>query len=117
MKVRREVLGDAHVDRATAAATDFDRDFQRWITESAWGGVWTRERLDRRTKSLVTIAILAARGDEELELHLEAAKNTGAAPADVAEVLFHVAVYAGVPAANRAFKVAKRIYGEEAGDD
>lgn len=112
LRVRREVLGAAHVDRATADATDFDRDFQRWITETAWGGVWDRPRLDRRTKSLLTIAILAALGHEELELHLAAAKNTGASPEDVAEAFFHVAVYAGVPAANSAFKKAKRIFGE-----
>lgn len=114
MRVRREVLGDDHVDRATAAATDFDRDFQSWITESAWGGVWTRSGLDRRTKSLITIAILAALGHEEVELHLEASKNTGATPADIAETLFHVGVYAGVPAANSAFKTAKRVLGGEA---
>jgi 4-carboxymuconolactone decarboxylase len=113
LRVRREVLGDDHVDRATAAATDFDRDFQHWITETAWGGVWAREGLDRRTKSLLTIAILAALGCDELELHLEAAKRTGATPEDVAEALFHVAVYAGVPAANSAFQKAKRIYAEE----
>ena len=116
LRARREVLGDAHVDRATAAATDFDRDFQRWITETAWGGVWTRPRLDRRTKSLLTIAILAALGHEELELHLKAAKNTGATPEDIAEAFFHVAVYAGVPAANSAFKKAKQLFGE-GGDD
>lgn len=114
MEVRRAVLGDDHVDRATAAATDFDRDFQDWITESAWGGVWTRPHLDRRTKSLLTVAILAALGHDELKLHLEAATNTGASPRDIAEVFFHVAVYAGVPAANSAFKMAKEIYGEGA---
>lgn len=113
LKMRREVLGDAHVDRATAEATDFDRDFQRWITETAWGGVWARPRLDRRTKSLLTIAILAALGHEELELHLKAAKNTGATAEDVAEAFFHVAVYAGVPAANSAFQRAKRIFDED----
>ena len=113
LKVRREVLGDAHVDRATAAATDFDRDFQRWITETAWGGVWARPGLDRRTRSLLTIAILAALGRDELELHLKAAKNTGATPEDVAEAFFHVAVYAGVPAANSAFKIAKRVFSED----
>lgn len=110
MHVRRAVLGEAHVERATAAATEFDQDFQRWITENAWGSVWTREHLDRRTKSLVTIAILAALGHDELELHLRAASNTGASPRDVAEVFFHVGVYAGVPAANSAFKLAKNLY-------
>jgi 4-carboxymuconolactone decarboxylase len=113
LRVRREVLGDEYVDRATAAATDFDRDFQQWITETAWGGVWAREGLDRRTRSLLTIAILAALGHEELELHLKAAKRTGATPEDVAEAFFHVAVYAGVPAANSAFQKAKRIFSEE----
>ena len=112
MKVRREVLGDEHVDRATDAATELDRDFQRWITMSAWGEVWARPHLDRRTRSLLTIAILAALGHEELELHLKAAQNTGATPEDVAEALLHVGVYAGVPAANRAFKVAKEVLEE-----
>lgn len=110
MRIRRQVLGDDHVDRATAATTAIDTDFQRWITETAWAGVWDRPGLDRRTKSLITIAILAGLGHEELELHMKAAANTGATPADIAEVLFHVAVYAGVPAANSAFKMAKRLY-------
>ncbi len=114
MRVRRRILGDDHVDRASAAATDLDADFQRWITETAWAGVWDRPHLDRRTKSLITVAILAALGHEELELHLRAAPNAGASPIDIAETLFHVAVYAGVPAANSAFKMAKRIY--EGGD-
>ena len=109
MRARREVLGDAHVDRATAAITDFDRDFQTWITESVWGGLWTRPHFDRRTRSLLTIAILAALGHEELELHLHASRNTGATPEDIAEVLLHVAVYGGVPAANSAYKAAKAI--------
>ena len=109
MKVRREVLGDAHVERSTRAISDLDRDFQRWITEMAWGGVWARDHLDRRTKSLVTLAILAALGHDELELHLEAARNTGVTSADLAEVFLHVGVYAGVPRANRAFKMAKEL--------
>jgi 4-carboxymuconolactone decarboxylase len=109
MKVRREVLGDAHVDRSLANATDFDRDFQRWITETAWGGVWSRPGLDRRTRSLITVAILAALGREELALHLRASKNTGCTSEEIAEVLMHVAVYAGVPAANSAFALAKTI--------
>lgn len=116
MEVRREVLGDEHVDRASAAASEFDRDFQQWITETAWGGVWARPALDRRTRSLLTIAILAALGHEELELHLRAARNTGATPEDVAEALLHVAVYAGIPAANSAFRMAKRIYEGENDD-
>ena len=110
MKVRRQILGDEHVDRAVASTTDFDSAFQRWITETAWGGVWARPDLDRKVKSLVTIAILAALGHDELELHVRAAANTGATPSEVAETLMHVAVYAGVPAANHAFKVAKNVY-------
>lgn len=108
-KVRREVLGDAHVDRARARATEFDSAFQRYITEAAWGSVWSRPQLDRRTRSLVTIALLGALGHyDELEMHVRAARNTGAEPAEIAEALLHVAVYAGVPAANQAFAVAKR---------
>jgi 4-carboxymuconolactone decarboxylase len=107
LEVRKEVLGAEHVERSMARATDLDRDFQRWITETAWGGVWTRDRLDRRTKHLLTIAILAALGREELGLHLRATRNTGTAPEDIAEALFHVAVYAGVPAANAAFAKLK----------
>ncbi len=109
MKARREVLGNEHVDRATEAITDLDRDFQAWITEMAWGSVWSRPGLDRRTRSLVTIAILAALGRDEVELHLRAARNTGASMEDIAEVLMHVGIYAGVPAAHAAFGVAKRI--------
>lgn len=108
MRVRREVLGDAHVERAKARETAFDADFQRYITESAWGGVWAREGLDRRTRSLVTISLLAALGrTEELALHLRACQNTGATKEEIAEALLHVAVYAGVPAANTAFAIAK----------
>ena len=113
MKVRRAVLGEEHVDRATEAVTDLDADFQRWITETAWGGVWARPGLDLRTRSLLTIAILGALDHDELELHLRAARNTGVTPDDIREALLHVAVYAGVPAANRAFKIAKDIFGEE----
>jgi 4-carboxymuconolactone decarboxylase len=110
MEIRRRVLGDEHVDRATEAATDLDADFQRWITETAWGGVWARPDLDLRTRSLITIAILGALNHEELALHLRAARNTGATVDEVREALLHVALYAGVPAANRAFRVAKEIY-------
>lgn len=107
--VRREVLGDAHVDRATERTTDFDAAFQRYITEAAWGSVWSRPQLDRRTRSLVTIALLGALGHyDELEMHVKAARNTGAEPAAIAEALLHVAVYAGVPAANQAFAAANR---------
>lgn len=114
MEIRRQVLGDDHVDRATAAATDLDADFQRWITETAWGGVWARPGLDLRVRSLISIAILGALNHDELELHLRAAPNTGVTPEEVREALLHVAVYAGIPAANRAFRVAKQIYEEEA---
>ncbi len=110
MKTRKEVLGSEHVERALARATEFDADFQRIITEMAWGSVWSRPDLDRRTRSLVTIAILAALGREELALHLRAAlENVGVDPHEIAEVLLHVAIYAGVPAANSAFAVAKKI--------
>jgi len=108
MKVRREVLGAAHVDRSIARTTELDADFQRFITGYAWGSVWARPGLDRRTRSLVTIAMLAALGRrEELALHLRASRNTGVTTAEVAEALLHVAVYAGVPAANAAFALAK----------
>lgn len=110
MKVRRAVLGDAHVDRAEAAKTDFDRDFQRFITEGAWGSVWSRPGLTKRERSLLTITLLAALGHEdELAMHLRATANTGASPDDIKEALLHVAVYAGVPAANRAIKIAKSV--------
>ena len=112
MRVRREVLGDAHVDRAAAGQTSFDEPFQRFITEVAWGSVWARDGLDRRTRSLITIALLAAAGRrEELELHLRATRHTGATPEEVREALLHVAVYAGVPAANGAFALAREIVG------
>lgn len=107
MKVRREVLGDDHVDAAEAGKTPLDEEFQHFITETAWGAVWSRPDLDRRTRSLVTIAILAALGrNEELAMHVRAGRNTGVSRTDLQEVLLHVAVYAGVPAAHRAFAVA-----------
>jgi 4-carboxymuconolactone decarboxylase len=115
LRVRREVLGDAHVERSLAGATAFDAPFQRFITETAWGAVWARPELDRRTRSLVTIAILAALGRrEELALHLRASANAGATPEEVREALLHVAVYAGVPAANSAIALAKEILGPDA---
>ena len=113
MKIRRDVLGDEHVDRALEKATETDADFQRFITEVAWGAVWARPGLDRRSRSLVTIAILGALGREELDLHLKAAKRTGATLEEIKEVLLHVAVYAGVPAANRAMERLKKIYDED----
>ena len=113
MKVRRSVLGDAHVDRAESAKTAFDEDFQRFITEGAWGSVWSRPGLTRRERSLLTITLLAALGHEdELAMHLRATANTGASAGDVREALLHVAVYAGVPAANRAIKIAKAVFDE-----
>jgi len=110
MAVRRAVLGDAHVERAEREATDFDRDFQRYITRAAWGDVWARPGLARKTRQLLTIAMLAALGrPEELELHLRAARNTGITLDELRETLMQVAVYAGVPAANAAIKLAKRV--------
>lgn len=115
MATRRRVLGDAHVDRANAAASDFDAGFQAFITEGAWGTVWSGPELSPRERSLVTLALLAALGhEEELALHLRATRNTGATPDDIRAVFMHVAVYAGVPAANTAFRVAKRVLAEEA---
>ena len=112
MAIRRQVLGADHVDRALAATTDLDADFQAWITDNVWGYLWTRPEIGVRDRSMVTIAILGALNHEELELHLRAARNTGVRPEEISEVLLHVAVYAGVPAANRAFKVLKSIYEE-----
>ena len=109
MATRRGVLGDAHVDRAEAGKTAFDADFQRFITEGAWGSVWSRPGLSKRERSLITLALLAALGhDEEVAMHVRATANTGASANDIKEALLHVAVYAGVPAANRAFKIAKK---------
>lgn len=111
--IRREVLGDAHVDKADANMTAFDADFQRFITETAWGNVWARPGLDRQTRHLLTITILAALGKEhELALHIRATKNTGVTPEQLKEALLQVAVYAGVPAANTAFGIAKQVYAE-----
>ena len=111
MRVRREVLGDEHVDRANAAITAVDADFQRFITEMAWGSVWTRDsKLDRRTRSFVTIALLTAlRQERELAMHIGAARRNGLTPAEIAEVIMHTAVYAGIPAANAAIAVAKDV--------
>lgn len=113
MAVRRAVLGDAHVDRAEAAKTAFDADFQRFIAEGAWGSVWARPQLTRRERSLVTLALLAALGqEEEVAMHVRATARTGATPEDIAETMLHVAVYAGVPRANAAIRVAKRVLAE-----
>ncbi|NUT96688.1 MAG: 4-carboxymuconolactone decarboxylase [Saccharothrix sp.] len=113
MKVRREVLGDEHVDRAVARTDGFTADFQDFITRYAWGEIWTRPGLDRPTRSCVTLAVLATLGhDAELALHVRAALRNGLTRDQIAEVLLQVAVYAGVPAANRAFAVAQPILAE-----
>jgi 4-carboxymuconolactone decarboxylase len=118
MNMRRAVLGDAHVDRAEANKTPFDADFQRFITESAWGSVWTRPGLDRRTRHLITLAMLAALGKEhELAMHIRATQNTGVTKEELKEVFLQVAIYAGVPAANTAFSIAKRVYAELSGKE
>ena len=116
MAVRREVLGDAHVERAVAGTDEFTADFQDLITRYAWGEIWTRPGLDRRTRSCVTLAVLAAlHHDEELAMHVRAALRNGLTRPEVSEVLLQVAVYAGVPAANRAFKVAQQTLRQEDG--
>ena len=117
MKIRRSVLGNEHVEKAEANKTDFDKDFQEYIVNNAWGSVWSRPGLTKRERSLITIALMTALGhEEELALHLRASKNTGASSDDVKEVLFVTAVYAGVPASNKAFKIAKEIFGHKAHD-
>ncbi len=113
MKTRRSVLGNAHVDRAEANKSDFDKDFQEYITNSAWGAVWSRPGLTKRERSMITIAVLAALGhDEEVAMHIRATKNTGATMDDIKEVLLHIGVYAGVPVSNIAYKIAKKVYAE-----
>ncbi len=113
MEVRRSVLGDAHVDRAEAAKTDLDLPFQTLITEGAWGSVWARDTISLRERSMLTIALLAACGNfDEIAMHVRATANTGATPDDVIEALLHVAVYAGVPRANHAIKIARETYRE-----
>jgi len=113
MKTRREVLGDAHVDRAEAAKTDFDLPFQTLITEGAWGTVWSSDKISRRERSMLTLALLAAMGNfDEIPMHIRATASTGATKDDVMEVFQHVAIYAGVPKANHAIKLAKATYAE-----
>jgi 4-carboxymuconolactone decarboxylase len=115
MRVRREVLGDEHVDAATAAATEVTADFQELITRYAWGEIWSRPGLDRRTRSCITITALVAGGHEgELALHLRAARRNGLSWDEILEVLLQTAVYCGVPAANSAFAVAQHVRDEEA---
>lgn len=114
MAVRREVLGDAHVDRAVAATTAFTAPFQEFITRTAWGQVWSRDGLDRRTRSCVTLALLTAlQCHDELAMHVRAARRNGLSPDEIAEVLLHTAVYAGVPAANAAFKIAEAVLADD----
>ncbi|MBE3011686.1 4-carboxymuconolactone decarboxylase [Microbispora sp. NEAU-D428] len=118
MRVRREVLGDAHVDRAQARTTEFTADFQDLITRYAWGEIWTRPGLDRRTRSCVTLTALVARGQlEELAMHVRAARRNGLTTDEIKEVLLQTAIYCGVPAANAAFAVAQRVLAEDPGED
>jgi len=113
MAVRRAVLGEAHVDRATTSATDFTRDFQDLITQYAWGSIWTRPGLDRRSRSLITLTALVARGHhEELALHLRAARTNGLTDDEVKELLLQTAIYCGVPDANTAFRIAQQVLAE-----
>jgi 4-carboxymuconolactone decarboxylase len=117
MSVRREVLGDVHVDRAEASKTAFDASFQTLITESAWGTVWASDAITRRERSMITLALLAAtKNFDEIPIHIRATANTGASQQDVIEVFQHVAIYAGVPTANHAIKLAKQTYAEMEGD-
>jgi 4-carboxymuconolactone decarboxylase len=112
-RTRREVLGDEHVDRAQARTTDFTRPFQELISRYAWGDVWNRPGLDRRARSMITLAALTSlRAEHELELHVRAALRNGLTQEEIAEVLLHTAVYAGVPAANAAFAIAQRVLEE-----
>jgi 4-carboxymuconolactone decarboxylase len=116
MEVRRAVLGDAHVDRAKERTTELTAPFQDFITRYAWGSVWSRPGLDRRTRSAITLTALTALGREnELEMHVRGALRNGLTPEEIGEVLLHTAIYAGVPAANAAFAIAQRVIDAEAG--
>jgi len=113
MQVRRLVLGDTYVDRAEAAKTNFDKAFQRLITESAWGTVWADDTISQRERSMLTLALLAATGNfEEMPMHIRATARTGASKDDIIQAFLHVAIYAGVPKANHAIKLAKRTFAE-----
>ena len=113
MTTRRAVLGDAHVDRAEAAKVAFDEPFQTMITEGAWGTLWSDDTITQRDRSMLTLALLAAMGNfDEIPMHIRACQNTGASPQDVLQAFMHVAVYAGVPKANHAIKLAKQTYAE-----
>jgi 4-carboxymuconolactone decarboxylase len=110
MEIRRAVLGDEHVDRAIERTTAFSEPFQDLVTRYAWGDIWTREGLDRRTRSCVTLAILTTlRAEEEIAMHVRAALRNGVTPEEIREVLLHTAVYAGLPSANTAFAIAQRV--------
>jgi len=114
LQVRKEVLGTTYVDSALRTATSFNEDFQKLVTELAWGAVWSRPGLPRKTRSMLTIAMLAALGQhEELKLHVRATRHTGVTQDEVKEVLLQVAVYAGIPAANSAFQIARSVYEEQ----
>ena len=113
MQTRRRILGDAHVDKAEAAKTDFDAPFQDLITEAAWGHVWSRGTWDERQRSIVTLALLCAgRNWDEVAMHIRATATTGASRDDMREILLHLAIYAGVPVANHAAKLAKQVYAD-----
>ena len=117
MQVRREVLGDQHVNKAIKNTNSIDKRFQEFITEGAWGNVWSGNKLSKRDRSLITVAILASLGhSEELEMHINATKNTGATFDEISEVLMHVAVYAGVPASNSALKILKKVFKESSAE-
>src|SRR5688500_13562602 len=114
MRARREVLGDEHVDRAVAGTTPFTAPFQDFITRNVWGAVWTREGLDRRTRSCITLALLTALGREnEIAMHVQAARRNGVTTDEISEVLLHTAVYAGVPAATAAYAIAQRVLADD----
>ena len=116
-ETRRQVLSDAYVERVEASTTEFDEPFQTLITEAAWGHLWSRDQWSKRERSVVTIALLAALGHtDELAMHIRATARTGASEADVREALLHVAIYAGVPTANTAFRVAKQVFAEMAAE-
>jgi 4-carboxymuconolactone decarboxylase len=117
MEVRRQVLGDAHVDAAIARTSEFTAPFQDFITRYAWGAIWARDGLDRRTRSAITLAVLCALGREhEIAMHVRAALRNGLGPAEIGEILLHTAIYAGVPVANRAFAIADETL-REAGEE
>ena len=113
MRIRRKVLGDKHVDQAEASKTEMDKPFQTLITEAAWGTVWASDKISLRERSMITLALLAAMGNfEEIPMHIRATANTGASQEDIMEVFQHVAIYAGVPKANHAIKLAKKTFAE-----